>query len=518
MEPTTLTFAADDAPAATVHLAAGDSPRTLTGLAVPFGVASGADSLTGRRYVFSNPPSNADELVDVVNDHDPGALLGRLENPWQATESGLDATARVFDTTRGRDALTEAKEGARLGFSVGAAINAYTEDAAGVRHVTDWTAVHLGLVRRPAFASATVTRINASAGEENPMPPENETPPAPAVAELPTIAELAERVAEHLGTGDDGDAHPLAQFGTFEQFAAAFAAATPETREALQVAFAVPDQITPNNQGVIPPGWRTEIKMRLDARRPAIAGTGGPIGLPDSGMDSNWPYFDGSLDTIISQQMAEKQALSGVRIDIKKANEPIKTAGTVSDISYQLLMRSSPSYLQAYLRICLAAWARYTEAKFEQALVARGTNVGVLPALADAKALRTELFTASAAVEDATGAPAELVLVDPTTWVKIGGLTDLFNGKYGTQNAAGTASAATLKVDVNGLQIIRAPFLSANTMVVTNGDATRFAESGARVATQEDVVKLGRDVAVWGMYEDAEVYFPQGVRVYKPAA
>lgn len=37
------------------------------------------------------------------------------------------------------------------------------------------------------------------------------------------------------------------------------------------------------------------------------------------------------------------------------------------------------------------------------------------------------------------------------------------------------------------------------------------------VATEEDVKRLGRNVAVWGMYEDAEVYFPGALQVYKAA-
>ena len=206
-----------------------------------------------------------------------------------------------------------------------------------------------------------------------------------------------------------------------------------------------------------------------------------------------------------------------MKITILKGTEPIKTAGTVSDISYQLLMRSDPAYLAAYLRICMAAWARYTEAKFEAKLVAGGTNAGVLN-IANANAFRAQLFAASAAVEDATGAPADTVLVNKTVWETLGGMDALHNPKYGTQNAAGTADASTLRINVNGLEVKRAPFLGANTMVVTNGDAAKFAESGPMVATAENVTKLGRDVAVWGMYEDGEIYFPAGVRVYKPAA
>ena len=100
-------------------------------------------------------------------------------------------------------------------------------------------------------------------------------------------------------------------------------------------------------------------------------------------------------------------------------------------------------------------------------------------------------------------------------WRKLGTLTDLPNGKDGVlTNAAGSADASTLTVQIGGLKVVRAPFLAAKTVVATNDTAATFAETGAQYASQEDVTKLGRDVAVWGMYEDAEIYFPAGVVKY----
>lgn len=529
----------------TFAAAAVDGP-TVSGLAVPFGVES-LPSGDGGRYVFTGPPANADDLVDVVREHNTDDLLGRLSAPWDTTDAGLSATARIFDTTRGRDALTEAKEGARVGFSIGAFIDAFTEDAeTGVRTVTEWTADHLGWVRRPAFTSAQVSTINASSNERETMTIGFSTKPAPvtfstgdddaanggtgrtladppagapAVAELPTIAELAEQVSAHLGTPEPA-AHALAQFGTFTEFCEAFLSAPDDQRAKLAVSFAVPDQITGDNPGVMPPQWRTDIKKRIDKRQPLIRGFG-TVPLPGNGMSSNWPYLDPALDidTIVAQQAAEKTDLSGVKIKILKGSADIKTAGTVSDISYQLLMRSSPAYLSTYLEICLAAWSRYCEAKFEAALLAAGTDAGTPPdTTTDTKATRAALFAASMDTEDATGAPADLVYVDRDTFETLGGFEDLYNPKYGTQNVAGTSSAATLRIDVNGLNVQYAPFFPADTWLIGGSDAAKFASSGPLVASAEDVRKLGRDVAVWGMYEDAEVYFPAGLRVYQPAA
>lgn len=533
---THLTFPADAAPGAAFAAADVDAQkRKLTGVAVPFGVPSGL-AQDGYRYQFSGPPENVDELIDVVDEHDDKAVAGRLAEPFASDDHVMLASARLFSTTRGNDLLTEAVEGVKTGFSVSAEFTEFTEDADGVRHVPAWTARHLGVVRRPAFTEAAGLTLAASAHEGDTVTTTTTTAQADAAAaaelaakaqgggaqivELPTIAELAEKVAEQLKTAQLSGVHPLARFATADAFYAAFQQADEPGRVALSVEFALVDQITTNNPGVLPPGWRTDIKANLDKRRPAIVATGGPIGLPDTGMDANWPYFDGDLDALIEQQVTEKTELHSARIDIKKGTAPIKSAGVASDISYQLLMRSSPAYLAAHNAICEAAWARYTEAVFELALYEAGTYVGALPAdltnEAGAQAFRSLLFSASAAVEDATGAPADVVLASSDVWEDLGGNVALVprTSSPGTPNASGTADARSLTVEVSNLTVSRAPFLPAGTLVVLNGQAARFPEQGPMVATEEDVAKLGRNVAVWGMYEDAEVYFPAGVRVY----
>jgi hypothetical protein len=504
-----------DAPL-TLALAAGDepAPRTITGLAVPFGVPSAhPDAATRRRYRFDGPPHNLDELVDVVRGHNPDHVVGRLAAPWEPVETGMPGQARIFATTAGNDVLVEAQEKVLTGFSIAAEVEKFTEDPDGVRVVAagDYTVIHLGVVRGSAFTESTGLTVAATAHrEETTMTTTAEAN----VVELPTIAELAAEVSTMLAA-DAPARHPLTEFPTADSFHAAFLSAVQdndvERQRSLVAAFAIADQITTDNPGVIPPGWRTDIKANLDARRPAIRAVGS-IGLPPSGMDSNWPYFAGNLDTIIGVQAAEKTDLSGPKISILKATAPIKTAGVVTDISYQLIMRSSPSYLTAYLSICRAAWARYTEKVFELALAAGGTaSAAVVPT--DADSFAAALFVMSSEVEDATGSPATAVGVAKDLWVALGGLGNtLPNPAYGTQNASGTASASTLRININGLEVERWPFLANGTVVATNDQAAKFAETGAMIADAENVQKLGRDVAVWGMYEEAEIYFPAGVR------
>lgn len=522
MPPTTVTFHSP----LTAELGAagaGHPARTITGLAVPFGVLSAPSHLDGIRYSFAGPPANAGDLLDVVREHDDGRVIGRLSAPMGQTDAGLEAAARIFGTTLGNDVLVEAAEGVLTGFSIAAEVSEFSTDpATGDRSVTAWSAVHLGVVRRPAFEASSGLAVAASQRNGALMPTATTTvtdppaaPPAAQVQQLPTVAELAAQVSEALRTeleaARGGATHPLAQFATEAEYVHAVAAADPDEAARLQAAFAVPDQITTDNLALVQPGWRSNILMHLDDRRPAI-GAFGRIGLPDSGMESNWPYYDGDLKTIITQQLAEKTDLAGVKISMKKGTAPIKTAGTVSDISYQLLLRSSPSYLTAYLDICRAAWSVYTEIQFETALAAGGTPTDA-PPVATSQDFTSWLFGQSAAVRTATGAPANIVGVASDLFIVLGGLGGFENPKYGTQNVPGTADASTLQINVNGLSVTEFPYLADGQVIVSNSVAAKFPEQGPMVASSEDVRKLGRDVAVWGMYEDAEIYWPAGVLV-----
>lgn len=523
----TVTF---DPTGATANLAAqadteGARPTRIVGTAFAVGTPSGPSS-DGHRYQFAGLPANVDELIDVVDQHTDAAVVGRLAEPFQLDEQGALAAgnARIFDTTAGRDVLVLAAEGVRGGFSVSAAFDSFTEDAEGVRHVETWRARHLGVVRHPAFTESQGLTLAASAAtnpeEGTPMPPTNtDTPPAGVQAvELPTVAELAAQVSEILREQGSQETHPLARFNSAPAFFAAFLGADEDEREQLAAAFAVPVQLPADSPGVMRPGWREAMVANLDRRRPGITAFGGPSGLPDGGTSVEWPYFNGDLDAIVAEQAAAGDELTGVLIKILKGTASLRTAGVASSIPYQMLMRSTPSYLAQHQAICEAAWGRFTEAVFEGAISLAGTEaVGALVAIAAGakpSAYSAQLFDASGAVEDATGAPAEFALVSPGVWSELGG-ADLPNPENsnggGTPNATGTASASRLRVNVNGLEHYRAPFLTGDQVIVSNTLAARYSEQGPMVATADAVTKLSQDVATWGMYVPAEVYFPAGI-------
>jgi hypothetical protein len=314
------------------------------------------------------------------------------------------------------------------------------------------------------------------------------TPPEPA-----TLEQLTTAVVARMGGTTPRGAHPLARFSTFAEYAQA-------TRDDPRLQLALVDQITTDNPGLVQPAWLTEIIGIVAAASPVSTALGAGA-LPADGMEIYWPTYTGDYKTLVQKQLTEKSPIHSEKVSIGKGGPaPIETFAGGSDISYQLLRRSSPSYQDAYNQIMALAYAWTTEAVVSTYLVdAVGGYGDYDPATPNAGALRTALFEASTAVFIATGTPATHVFASLDQFSAIGGLDNLQNSKYGTQNVAGTSSAATLEVDVNGLAITPAPAFPAATIIVTNKMGARYLKDGPFTVTAEDVEKLGRNVAVWGM-------------------
>ena len=307
--------------------------------------------------------------------------------------------------------------------------------------------------------------------------------------------------------------HPLAQFRSFGEYSKAVLEGF-DSR-------ALVDQVTDNNPCVLPPVWLMQVRGIIDLGRPVITGVGGPQSAGTSGLDINWPYFDGNLTTIVEAQANEKDEVNSVRIDIKKGTASLATYAAGSDISYQLLQRSMPSYLDAHNRIMAASYSTVTDRKFTDDLWQLGTGTETYDLSGDTTGatFRATVFEASMKCEDATGVPATIVYASTALMTAIGGWESFYPAPYGVQNVSGVATASTLQVNVSGLRVVRAKWLDGNAArhaIVVNGEAARWIEDGPRLAQAENVSQIGRDIAIYG-YGVTAAYLPAGiVRVVEP--
>ena len=483
---------------------------TMYGRAVPYDTPT---TISGVEESFApgafDPAAVIGKPLAWRHDAPVGVIIDASNEP-----DGLYITANILDTVQGRDAATLAKAGAVKGLSVGFA------PLKSLRNKTGLTIRHLSaqlfetsLTHMPAYSSAGISSIR----EETTMDPEETTEEAVVVSEdkeaREAIAQVRESVAKIEARAYTAEpVHPLAQYRSFGDYSKAVLNGEVESR-------ALFDQVTGDNPGVMPPNWIQEVYGIVNLGRRVINGLGGPQSAGTAGMDINWPFFDGSLTDIVEAQANEKDEVNSVQISIEKGTATLATYAAGSDISYQLLQRSSPSYLDAHNRIMAASYATVTDRKFTQDLWNEGSGDQTYDFAADTTgaAFREAVFAASVTCEDASGLPATAVFVSTEVFTAIGGWSTFQPEPYTVQNVSGVATASTLRVNVSGLPVIRAVWLdgAANRdAIVTNGQAARWVEDGPRLAAAENIGKLGRDVSIYG-YGVTATFLPAAVvRLY----
>ncbi len=311
---------------------------------------------------------------------------------------------------------------------------------------------------------------------------------------------------------------PLAEYHTLGEMvhAAARPGAAPEVRAhaARAIARRALDDTTFNsgaNAALANGNLVTQELQRLvNFGRPAITAFGGPRPLGDiAGLTLNWPYFDGTLADFVAAQSAEKAAIISASVDIKLATEALLTYAGGSDISFQVIRRGTPSVLDMYARIWLAAWSAVTDAAFVTELESGTVTVDTAEAITamDLAEFTALLITASLAVEAATGQPAQFVLASTTMFTRLANLiapssTDIV--------AASNMDLAGLRIAVGNVPIIHVAGVTAGKAIASNSSAAAWFEDGPFLASDDDVEKLGRNVAYWSLGAGAR-FVPAGI-------
>lgn len=134
----------------------------------------------------------------------------------------------------------------------------------------------------------------------------------------------------------------------------------------------------------------------------------------------------------------------------------------------------------------------------------------VAPLVTSGDYFRSALFEASVAVEDATGAPAGVVLASTDVFLALAGLSDFVAPTGYHIDASGLAQASTLRMESSGLEIVRDANVTAGKVIVSNNMAAGWHEDGPKWATAEDASQLGTNVAIYS-FGAGVIYVPAGI-------
>ena len=445
--------------------------------------------------------------VKLLLEHDRTRPIGKMLAHTQ-TKDGIEATFKIANTMAGEDALVEATEGLRDGFSVGAMIDEWQNDS-GVMRILKARLDEVSLVTDPAIDSARVSEVAASENEapkdsalataEADKPTEGEqvsdtTAPAPAVEEAVEAAKVetvaASRPAFYTA--------PRIELSKEKYLEASVRAKVLGDESSIQYLRAAAD--TTDNAGLVPTRQLTEVINPLsNADRPAIDAISRGT-LPDAGLTFEIPKLT-QAPTVA--ETAEAGAPSETDQNVSYLSVDVKKYAGRQTFSVEILDRSSPAFFAELVRQMEFAYAKATNAAVTTALTTGATDGGNRTM----SAANLQDFVADAAVSIYSGTLGfgQNIIASPEQWGAIMGLVDGSNRPIFTainpQNAAGGLSARSVRGNVAGLDFYVNRALSGTgdgTIVVINPESYTWYES-SRFRLETDVIASGQvSVAYYG--------------------
>jgi HK97 family phage prohead protease len=260
----------------TLDAAAGeDSPRTITGVAVPWdtpAVVSGGQKVQFLRGAFDVNQKPA----KLIENHDMSQLRG-VVSELVDDESGLLFTAKFAKTTASDQAIELVKAGAYDSVSVGA-IPTKFKYKGDTMIVSKANLVELSLVAIPAFPDAVITEIAASQPDEESEEEVVEPQPQDISEEetMSTVNPTVEASAEIVPTAPIfATARREVPLPTAAEYMSAFIAggsAWHEMSDALRAA--APDIVTTDTPGLLPTPILAPVYNNFIGRRPVVDAVG----------------------------------------------------------------------------------------------------------------------------------------------------------------------------------------------------------------------------------------------------
>jgi len=438
--------------------------------------------------------------VKLLLEHDRTRPIGKMMK-HKKTRDGIEATFKIANTMAGEDALVEATEGLRDGFSVGAQINEWT-NVKGVMQITSATLDEVSLVTDPAIDSARVKEVAASKEEvkdsdlataDSDKPTEGDqvsdtTAPAPAVEEAVEAAKVeATSPRPAFYTRPRLDPSPV-------KYLEATIKATLGDESARQYVAAAAD--TTDNAGLVPTRQLSEVinglanttRSNIDAITTGV--------LPDAGMSFEIPKIT-VMPTVA--EVAEAGAPSETDQNAAFVTVTVKKYSGAQKFSVELLDRSSPLFLTELLNNMSAAYAKVTDTAVNAALISGATlDATTLATYPTASELLGFVSRGAASVYSGTQGFARNIIANTSQWANLMTLNDggrpIYNAQV-PQNAGGVVAPTSVRGNVAGLDL----YVTANTAATTDTDGSMIIVNPAAYTFYESpTFQLRADVIASG--------------------
>jgi phage head maturation protease len=265
------------------------------------------------------------------------------------------------------------------------------------------------------------------------------------------------------------------------------------------------DNISEDNPGFMPVAFSNELIGIIDPNRPFLESTT-RIQMPAAGLQISYPRI--TQRPLVAEQTTEKTEVASRKVTTDRITKDVRTFAGAGDLSIQLLRRSSPEFLSAYLELLAEAYATVTEDAAVDALLAASPTAGTGQFEADAPEFG-EAFENAAAVGRSLK-PDHIWLSTTALSLFIdaknpsgGGGQPMYPSLAGLRGIGGGGSDLGLQ-----LQPVWVPALDNEAVDVIIGPSRGFAwaEEGTFTIAADVPGRLGRDVALGGFMVFVELY------------
>jgi hypothetical protein len=461
-----------------------------------------ANASTGKVMFKSGSLNPANVKLNL--EHDSARPIGKtLSMEFSPDGKAINATFKISKTSAGSDAIQEAIDGLRDGFSVEANANDFTHAKDGTMIVTSADLVGVALTHNPAFGD--LTRVTNVAATEN---SETSTDEAEAQPQQPTEGDVVENTVTEPTAAETVEAsapiqaasiakpvnfiatrNPIVSPETFLMHKVAATRGSEESR-----AFVAAATSTSDNPGLIPTRQLREVVNGLsDSVRASIdsisTGT-----LPSAGLVFQIPKVT-QLPAVA--QIDELGAVTPTELHTDFIDVDVKSFKGSQVMSVELADRSDPLFYSELISTLTSQYARATNAYNSAQIIAGATKTATgYGTDITAAELLAWVSAGAVSVYSNTFKFADAIVVSPAMWGRIMSFNvdgrPIYNALQ-PQNAAGNAQPRSLRGSVNGIDLWVDTALSGtgdNSMYVINRDAYTWYES-PRLELRTNVISDG---------------------------
>ena len=428
----------------------GESPRTISGIAVPWGVEATVSDGTRVKFERGSLPvtGKKPKLLKYHDAQQPvGVVTGRID-----AEDGMVFTARISATSEGNDMLELIKDEAVDAVSVGVEVIDGTYDETGTLVIVKANWQELSLVTAPAFKGATITEVAATEPQEESQPMSDKieaaSVEAPAPAPAPQLI-WAEAKREFKMPSAAEYISKLCQGGSVAQTFLA------------NIKAAAPDVVTTDTPGILPEPIVGPVYNNIIGRRPVIDAIGARA-MPGGGKVFRRPKV--TTHTTIGASNGENQPLDAGTYVVQNNNVTKGVYGGYVKLSEEDIDWTEPEVLAGLLDDMAREYARETENVVEAALKSGITTTRAAFDVTDPAAWAGWIYGASQTILSASTHLPTHLFASPSFWGALGSLSDTADRplfpQIGPMNAFGNVSPGTLAGNAFGLSVVVCPYES----------------------------------------------------------